>query len=38
MISDTRLKAFADEMVKAGALAPSDTYQKSYTLMFLDAL
>jgi NitT/TauT family transport system substrate-binding protein len=37
-ISDARLKAFADEMVKAGALQASDTYQKSYTLMFMDAL
>jgi NitT/TauT family transport system substrate-binding protein len=37
-ISGERLKDFADEMVKAGALKPSDTYLKSFTLQFMDAL
>jgi NitT/TauT family transport system substrate-binding protein len=38
VISAERLKAFADEMVKAGALEPSDAYGKAYTLQFMDAL
>ena len=37
-ISDSRMKAFIDEMVKAGALPESDSYQKAYTLQFMDAL
>ena len=35
-ISDARLKAFAEEMVKAGAIPASDAYEKSYTLKFMD--
>jgi NitT/TauT family transport system substrate-binding protein len=37
-ISDSRVKSFVDEMVKAGALPASDTYQRAYTLIFMDAL
>lgn len=37
IISDARLKAFAEEMVKAGAMPASDVYEKSYTLKFMDA-
>ena len=37
-ISDTRLKDFISEMVKAGALEPNDAYEKSFTLKFMDAL
>ena len=37
-ISAERLKAFADEMVKSGALQPSDACLKSFTLQFMDAL
>jgi hypothetical protein len=37
-ITDSRMKAFIDEMVKAGALPESDSYQKAYTLQFMDAL
>jgi NitT/TauT family transport system substrate-binding protein len=36
-ISAERMKTFTDEMVKAGALEPSDAYGKAYTLQFMDA-
>jgi NitT/TauT family transport system substrate-binding protein len=38
VISEKRMSAFVDEMITAGAIAPSPDYAKSYTLKFLNAL
>jgi NitT/TauT family transport system substrate-binding protein len=37
-ISEPRMLKFADDMVRAGALGPSDVYQKAFTVKFMDAL
>jgi NitT/TauT family transport system substrate-binding protein len=35
-MTDERVKAFFDEMVKAGVVQPGDDYKNSYTLQFVD--
>ena len=35
-ITDARMKAFFDEMVRAGVTKPSVDYRKAYTLQFVD--
>ena len=35
-MTDARMKAFFDEMVRAGVVKPSVDYRKSYTLQFVD--
>jgi NitT/TauT family transport system substrate-binding protein len=37
-ISEPRMLKFAEDMVRAGALGPSDAYQKAFTVKFMDAL
>jgi NitT/TauT family transport system substrate-binding protein len=35
-MTDARMKAFFDEMVRAGVVNPDLDYKKSYTLQFVD--
>jgi len=37
-ISEPRMLKFGEDMVRAGALGPSDAYQKAFTVKFMDAL
>ena len=37
IISDSRMSTFVEEMVRAGAIAPSPEYTKTYTSKFIDA-